>query len=658
MKMKRLAAILLSALLLLPFGLSGVVGGTSADAEEDLWAQIERYENECLAERGVGVSTASAGDYMSMTDGIVALVEAHESYAPGTLFLNGQCVFWHDTDGMGNGWVPNARQKQRANLTGKTPEEVASVETVSYAARGGYPYSSDVALFGPYYGSDSSFTNQYRNEANSIAQATGGVCRVYSGTAATIDVIARELQTCGTVIFDSHGNTDYNSPSGDYTSKANTSYLCLTSYEGLTSADTATVQGTYGNYQHAFRSGSGAFVDGTAIRNHMSETAPNSLLWMAICLGMATDGIEAPLRAQGVEVVYGYSQSVTFSGDYRWEAYFWDKMKDGADVAESVAYMKQQGGYKDPYTSVYPAYPIVASSEDVYPGQGNVDARQEVYSSWTLFSQFNVTAVANDASLGTVTVSGTTITATPNVGAVVTGYEVLSGSASVTQNGDGLSQTLFSVRAQSDCTIRINFAKRTPAKITFVTPAGARCSAISGYIGDVVTLPAPTGTPSANAQAYAFYGWVSERVSDTNTRPDCLFEGDSFTLTGDCTLYALYFYAVQDGAPVPAGTYQKLFAEPADWSGKAVLTYDGKVVLSANANASGVSGSSAAVAIGKTGIRVVGDTLTDVTDNYLYEIESVGNGNYTIRMVGSNLYLCYASFGRQERCVLAALVDR
>ncbi len=644
MKLKRLAALLLSAVLLLPLGIVRLSDGTNADAEPDLWEQIERYEDACLSERGVSVSTASATDYMTMTDGVVALVEGWSGYEAGSLYLNGQSVFWHDTDGIGNGWVPNARQKQRANLTGRDPKEVASVETVSYANKGGYPYSSDVALIGPYYGVDSSFTNQYRNEANSIAQATGGSCTVYSGSAATIETVAYALETCGTVIFDSHGNTDYSSASGDYTSKANTSYLCLTSYEGLTSADTATVEGRFGNYQHAFRSGSGAFVDGTAIRNHMTGFAPNSILWMAICLGMATDGMEAPLREQGVEVVYGYSQSVTFAGDYNWEAYFWNKMKDGADVAEAIAYMKQQGGYKDKYTSVYPAYPIVASSEDDYPGQGNVDARQEVFSSWTLFPQFSVTATVNDASLGTVSVNGTTITATPKAGSKVAGYAVISGSASVTQKGDGLSKTLFSVRAQSDCTIRIDFEKRTPARFTFVTPAGVSCSPINGYVEDVFTLPAPTGTPTANAQPYTFYGWVDARVSDTDTRPDCLFAGNTVAVTGDRTFYALYFYAVQDGASVPAGTYQKLFAPPSDWAGKAVLTYDGSVVLSANTTASGVSTSSAAVAIGRTGITAVGDTLVDVPDNYLYEIGSVGNGNYTIRMVGGDaLYLCYTA---------------
>ena len=548
--MKRLLALLLAAFLLLPMGLLRLPEGTSADAEEDIWVQIERYEDKTLKNQGVTAASAEKEHYAVMTDGVAALVEAWSGYENGTLFKNGECVFWDGTDGMGYGWTPVIRQKIRANATGADPADVAAVDTVSYEKRGGYPYSSDVAVFGPYYGVDSSFSDQYRNEGNSIAQATGGVCRIYSGGAATIDAVAHELEICGTVIFDSHGNTDY-SRGNDYTSEANTSYLCITSADGVTSADTATVQGPYGSYKHAFLTGSGAFIDGTAIRNHMNGSAPRSLLWMAICLGMATDGMEAPLHDNGVEVVYGYSQSVTFAGDYRWEAYFWEKMKDGADVAEAIAYMKQKVGYKDPYESQYPAFPIVVSSEDAYPGHGNVDARQTVYSSWTLFPQFTVTAVSSDTSLGTVETSGTTVIAAPKTGCAVVGYDVLSGTASVTQNGDGLSKTLFSVRAESDCTIRINFAKRTAVKATFVTPDGVSCTAISGYTGDTITMPTPSGTPKANARPYAFYGWVEQRVADSDTRPDCLFAGDPVVLNANRTFYALYFYATKDGTPVP-----------------------------------------------------------------------------------------------------------
>ncbi|MBR4906350.1 MAG: hypothetical protein IKZ44_05805, partial [Clostridia bacterium] len=649
MNMKRLLAFLLAAFLLLPMGLLRLPAGTSADAEEDIWVKIERYENRRLDEQGIASVNAVETDFAAMTDGVQKIVENWSGYVPGSAIRNGDFLFWDGVDGTGYGYSPRLRAKLRSeSLTGAEPASVSGIETVSYAVKGGSPNSSEVAVFGPYYGLDTSFTDQYKNEGNSIAQATGGVCTVYQVNDATIDNIAHALETCGTVIFDSHGDTDYAS-GNDYTSRANTSYICLQSGTGITSADQASVEGPYGSYKHAYFAGSGYYgmkyycVDGTAIANHMTSYAPNNLLWMAICLGMATDGMEAPLRAKGVEVVYGYSQSVTFSGDYAWEKQFWTKMKGGADVAEAVAYMKEKVGYKDPYTSSYPAYPIVVSSEDVYPGHGNVDAKQTVYSSWTLFPQFTVTAVSNDTTLGTVETSGTTVIATPKTGCAVVGYDVLSGTATVTQNGDGLSRTLFSVRAESDCTIRINFAKRAAVKATFVTPDGVSCAAISGYTGDTITLPSPSGTPTANAHAYAFYGWANARVPDTDTRPDCLRAGESVVLTENRTFYALYSYAEQNGAPIPAGTFLLLIGEPSDWSGEAVLTYDGAVVLSANTNASNVSTSSAAVSIGSTGISVAGDALTDVPDSYIYVIESVGNGKYTIRMKNSEQYLCYTS---------------
>ena len=193
--------------------------------------------------------------------------------------------------------------------------------------------------------------------------------------------------------------------------KANTSYLCLQSGTGLTTADQQRVTGTYGTYYHAYNAGSDGSmkyycVDGTAIANHMEKAAPNNLLWMAICLGMATDGLHAPLREKGVGVVYGYSQSVTFDGDYFWEENFWNGMKNNKTVAAAISEMKTKCGSWDYSQELYTAngwakdsdlcstitqaqknraaFPIVVSAEDTYPGQGKVDNLQTVYSTWTL----------------------------------------------------------------------------------------------------------------------------------------------------------------------------------------------------------------------------------------------------------------------------------
>ena len=640
MNLKRLLALLLSALLL-PIGIFAIPGETQADTADDLWAAITAYEDKQFSDQHISAANAEEKDYAALTDGVIALVENWSGYVPGSLVRNGDFFIWDGTDGIGYGYSPRMRRIERGeNATGADPAACSEIVTVSYAAKGGSPSCDDVALIGPYYGQDYSFTDQYKNEAASIAQTLGSTCTVYQSGSATIDNVAHALETCGVVIFDSHGSTDYASGE-NYTARANTSYLCLTTSAGVTAQDTATVQGPFGSYKHAIVSGSSAFVDGTAIANHLTDDAPNSLVWMAICLGMATDGLFSPLREKGAEVVYGYSQSVTFAGDYAWEDCFWTKMKAGDDVHAAIAYMKDQVGIKDPYTSVYPAYPIVVSSEDDYPGHGNVDKAQSVNSSWTLFPQFAVTAVSSDTSLGTVEVSGSTITAIPNTGCAVVGFEVISGTATVTQNGNGFSKTRFLVRAQSECTIRIDFAMRTPVRATFVTPEGVSCEEIPAYAGDTIAMPNPTGTPTANAQPYAFYGWVEERVSDTDVRPALLRAGDDLVLNEDRTFYALCSYAMQDGAPISPGTYLLLDSEPSDWSGEAVLTYDGQVLLSASSDANLIGTTAAAIKIGSAGITATSDALTNTDDAYVYVIESVGDGRYTIRMKGDAQYLSY-----------------
>lgn len=643
MNLKRLLALLLSAMMLLSIGLVAVHGETQADTADDLWAAITAYEDARFSEQHISAATADERDYAALTDDVIALVENWNGYVPGSLVRNGDFFCWDGRDGIGYGYSPRMRRIERGeNATGADPALCSDIVTVSYAARGGSPAGDDVAVFGPYYGQDDSFTDQYRNEANSIAQTLGSTCTVYQSGSATIDNIAHAMETCGVVIFDSHGTTDY-ANGENYTARANTSYLCLTTSAGVTSEDTAYVTGPYGQYKHAIVSGSSAYVDGTAIANHMTGDAPNSLLWMAICLGMATDGLFASLHEKGVEVVYGYSQSVTFYGDYAWEDCFWTRMKDGSDVQEAVAYMKGQVGIKDPYTSIYPAYPIVVSSEDAYPGHGNVDKAQTVYSSWTLFPQFAVEAVSNDTSLGTVEVSGSSIIATPSEGCAVVGYEVISGTATVTQNGNGFSKTRLSVRAQSDCMIRIDFAARTKVNATFITPEGTSCEGITAYSGDAIAMPTPVGMPTANAQPYAFFGWAEERVADTDARPNCLRAGEDFVIDEDSTFYALYSYAMQDGATVAPGTYPLLAFEPTDWTGEAVLTYDGQVVLSANSNATSIGTTAAAIAIDSTGVTVAEDALRNVSDAYVYVIEPAGDGYYTIRMKGDNQYLSYMS---------------
>ena len=644
--MKKWIALLLAVLL--TTSLFPTVTAAKAEADSsDIWAEIARIEDGAINARTVQTEAAAAA-YAANVDKIIAAVEASDACVPGSIIRHGDFFYFTTTDGQVNGYSPRLRAKIRgAKATGADPEAVSGVETTSFGTRGGWPGSKNVAVFQPYYGLDGSFTTQYPNEGVSIAQATGGTSTTYKTNNATIDAIADAIETCGVVIFDSHGDTDYSGSYGDYTSRANTSYICLQSGTGLTSADQAAVTGPYGTYHHAYYAGSNGgmryyCVDGTAISNHMERNSPNGLLWMAICLGMATDGLEAPMRDRGVEVVYGYSQSVTFAGDFDWEEVFWDEMIAGKNVADSISTMKTQIGCPDPYTYSYPAWPIVVSDEDAYPGHGNVDAAQTVYSTWTLQQGFEVSAYSGDETRGTVSVMGTTITAMPKVGCYTSGYEVTSGVATVEQNGDVLEVT-----PESDCVVRVDFADKNPAALTYHVPAGVSCPApYQGYEKDSVTIPTPKGTPTADGEDYFFYGWTTAEVEDVDTLPQPVYKpGEVLDLpAGQTDLYALYRYFKPDN-PTVHGQFLRLDAEPQSWEGEIVITYQGQKALDASGKYTGtaIGSKSAVVDLEQAGVVVSDNYLMNVPDEMIYVASKNAYGSFQIRMKNAEFMLCVSS---------------
>ena len=247
----------------------------------------------------------------------------------------------------------------------------------------------------------------------------------------------------------------------------------------------------------------------------MEKPANGGLVWMAICLGMATDGLEGPLMDAGAGVVYGYSQSVTFIGDYCFEEEFFNKLLQGGTVAESIRTMKARYGNWDCSPAIlgsdssqtaasleeavrkHAAFPIVVSAEDAYPGHGKVDAVQEVSSVWSLLESFTAT-VTTDApeTAGTVVQKGMTVTAVPARGYYADGATVTpEGAAVVTQEGD-----LFRISSlRADCTITIHFSAKTPAVLHFAVPDGVMQD-IQSYVGDAGlrqrmrrSIPSPVG---------------------------------------------------------------------------------------------------------------------------------------------------------------------
>ena len=151
---------------------------------------------------------------------------------------------------------------------------------------------------------------------------------------------------------------------------------------------------------------------------------------------------------------------------------------------------------------------------------------------------YTITATVNDPAMGSVTVSGKNINAVPAEGCMVAGFEVVSGTATVTQEGNA-----FTVSAFSDCTVQINFAPKTEVTVSYLSD-GDVLDTITAYSGDALILPAYTGTAP---EGYTFLGWTDENVAHSDTLPEFYRPEEEYLLTGDTEIYALFSYVAAGG---------------------------------------------------------------------------------------------------------------
>ena len=144
-----------------------------------------------------------------------------------------------------------------------------------------------------------------------------------------------------------------------------------------------------------------------------------------------------------------------------------------------------------------------------------------------------ITATANNNSWGTVNVSGNVITATPAAGYEVYGYNIVSGSATLSKNGN-----TFTVDAKGDVTIKINFAPITTYTISFYEN-GSKVSTKTVAEGESFSLPTHKGTLE---KGNTFVGWVEKTTGETSKAPTYHKANSSLAPQGNTTLYALYSY--------------------------------------------------------------------------------------------------------------------
>lgn len=128
---------------------------------------------------------------------------------------------------------------------------------------------------------------------------------------------------------------------------------------------------------------------------------------------------------------------------------------------------------------------------------------------------YTVSAVANDGALGSVSVSGNVITATPNecVGYEAPAYTVTSGTASVAQDGN-----TFTVTPSENCEVTINFA--ATAEDTYLDNVQG-WTASEQYCGSY-TVPSiadktPVTSGSCEEVHYHFIGWTTAKYRNSPT---------------------------------------------------------------------------------------------------------------------------------------------
>ena len=645
---KRLAAMVLVAAVL--FGLAPHGSQVyAADAGNTLSAGDYDAANQVM-ERAYAIAAEADEDDFSLSQDIIQAIEAYlrqcADVDPASIQVQGSNIQWRMYSGITCAYSP-VLLEQAAQDTGAAEQSTpgdqsgsADTEVIPYGTSD-TAHGSDVYLFEPYYGLSDDFTDHYQTEAKALAAQTGGTYHYYKGGAATVENIADALEKGGVIIFNSHGTTDYAGSGSDYTSGATTSYLCLQSGTGLTAEDYQDGHAVYGGvidglpyYQ----------VDGTVLTNHMERHGSGGLVWMAICLGMATDGLAGPLMEQGEAVVYGYSQSVTFKGDACFSADFFDSLMGGSTMAEAIADMKASCGEwdyspqlcakaglssfymvstKEEAQKSHAAFPIVVSDADPYPGQGLVDDTQAVHSGWKLQDYYAITAVSEDEDRGSVTVNGLTIETTPAEGYIADGCTVSpAGAANVKQDG---SQFLISDLIQ-DCRITVHFSPRATGTITFQTPDGVTQPECTGYIGDSVLLPEPTALPQAHDVQYAFAGWAEAPVSEPAKKASVFQAGTVYPVTSEAQrLYAVYSY-YGDGAADPC-RFTRVTGALTEQSGTYVLTSGG---YAARCDGSFISRS-------LSGVIFDQNRIARIPPNSTWKISRIsGSDCYVIRLGGTD----------------------
>ena len=181
------------------------------------------------------------------------------------------------------------------------------------------------------------------------------------------------------------------------------------------------------------------------------------------------------------------------------------------------------------------------------PKNGAANFRIKAY---TVDDPYALSAVSANPEQGSVSVGafterGWVVTAQPAAGYYADGWELISGSVTVEQEGNS-----FYVLPSEDSVIAIRFAEKRDVTVTLLAN-GETVAEIPAVTGEPITLPAQAPA----FEGYTFLGWTGQALADATAQPQTFAPGGSYVPTGDDTLHALYHckkleVAGQDGSYV------------------------------------------------------------------------------------------------------------
>lgn len=205
---------------------------------------------------------------------------------------------------------------------------------------------------------------------------------------------------------------------------------------------------------------------------------------------------------------------------------------------------------------------------------GNITGHKTYYAKWTQ-KVYTVTATSNNNNYGTVSVSGTTITASPKTGYTYANpaYTVTSGTAIVTQNGN-----TFTVSPSTNCTVRINFEAKPKYTVNWYVNGEVEYSQtdISG-----TTLTNIPTLEDYDCNGKVFVGWTtnSSYEDPTDAPNDLITNTTGMTIPENGEDYYAVFAeeSKEEGTPIVSYEYKLVESALVDWSGDYLIAYNSTI---------------------------------------------------------------------------------